>query len=341
VLRSIFDYLADLIAKWPRARPILAWFRLLRIKLRAFLNAHPLVALLAFVGVGTVLVAGPVWIAIETLREPQRCYTIATRHKELYTADGDVLKYGDERPCEHGQMVGFEFLNWGPVRFNEQATPIDLVSAGIFIKETAQNVKGENQWHEYSVFAHVNDFTWNAHGPPIFQDSFLEEGCGYDPTDASLRGKTQGRQGLLLRSDQMRSNPKLDRSTWRQCNYGSHPEQPIYRICDYVYLEFFIPSIAPEQWCSKTGSNSLKNWIGGGTTKVTMLPPGAYDELRSLARDRWVETTARPVSKERWDALSRGMPKICMRWMGPKDEWLGQLSYWDEFASIPAVWCDN
>jgi len=27
--------------------------------------------------------------------------------------------------------------------------------------------------------------------------------------------------------------------------------------------------------------------------------------------------------------------------MGPKDEWLAQLSDWKEFASIPAIWCDN
>jgi hypothetical protein len=266
---------------------------------------------------------------------------IETRHKELYTANGDELKLGDERPCEHGRAVGFEFFNFGPVRFSEQAAPINLVSAGIFIEETAQNVAGQNQWHEYSVFQEVNNFTWNAHGPLTFQDSFLKEECGYDPTDIAFRGKTEIRQGFLLRSDQLRSNPKLDRTTRLQCNYGSYPDQPIYKTCDYVYLEFFIPSIAPEQWCSGSSKNSLRNWMAGGTTKVTMLPANAYDDLRDLARDRWVENKARAVPKERWDALSKGLPKICMRWLGPKDEWLGPLSRWEEFASVSAVWCDN
>ena len=342
MLDKIFKYLADLIAKSPRARPFLAYYRLIKIKLRRFLNSHPLVAIVAFMGVCIVLLIGPARKVLEDLRGPdQKCYTIQTRHQELYTPNGDTLKFGDERPCEHRQMVGFEFFNYGPVRFDEHGTPIDLVSVGIFIKKSALNVIGPNQWHEFSVFKAVNNFSWNPHGPVIFQDSFLKEGCGYDRTDISLREKTESRQGLLLRSDQMRSNPTLDRSTWGLCNYGSSPDQPSYKICNYVFIEFFVPSVAPEQWCANVKSNPLDNWVAAGATKVTMLPASSYEELRGLARDRWVEGKAKPVSKERWDVLSKGMPKICMRWMGPNDEWLGQLSNWQEFGSIAAIWCDS
>src|SRR5262249_42377012 len=247
-----------------------------------FLNAHPLVAVLAFIGVCAVVLIRPVKEFVEGMTGPKKCYTIETSHQELYTADGDTLKFGEERPCEHRQVVAVEFFNFGPVQLNDQAPPIDLVSAGIFIKEIALNVTGPNQWREFSVFKAVNNFSWNPHGPVMFQDSFLKGGCGYDRTDISIRDKAEARRGLLLRSDQMRSNPRLDTTTWRQCNYGSTPDQPIYKTCDYVFLEFFIPSVAPEQWCAKTKSN----WLAGGTTKVTMLPDSSYQELRSLARDR-------------------------------------------------------
>jgi hypothetical protein len=339
VLDKIFEYLADTIAQWPPARPAIAYLRRAKNKLRSFLSAHPLLAILALIIVGILLLIGPTKEVLEALRGPEsKCYTIETHHQELYTTNGDTLKFGEERPCEHRQMVAFEFFNFGP---NEQAKPIDLVSAGIFIKETAVNVNGPNQWHELSVFKAVNNFTWNPHGPIIFQDSFLKDGCGYDHTDIALRDKTESRQGLLLRSDQPRSNPRLDRTTRHQCNYGSSPDQPEYKTCDYVHIEFFIPSVAPEQWCADIKNNPLTKWVGSGTAKVTMLPTDSYEELRGLAQDRWVENKAKAVSKERWDALSKGMPKICMRWMGPKDEFLGQLSYWEEFASVPAIWCDQ
>jgi hypothetical protein len=77
---------------------------------------------------------------------------------------------------------------------------------------------------------------------------FLKDGCGFDHTDILTRGKTEFRQGLQLRSEAMRSNPKLDSNTWLRCNYGSTPDQPDYKTCDYVYLEFFIPTIAPQHW---------------------------------------------------------------------------------------------
>jgi hypothetical protein len=136
----------------------------------------------------------------------------------------------------------------------------------------------------------------------------------------------------------MRSNPKLDRKTWLRCNYGSTPDQPDYKTCDYVYLEFFIPTIAPQHWCAE--DRLWDKWFAPGTKKITLLNPRSYDELRILAQDRWVQSKAKPVSKEHWDELSKGLPKICLRWLGPKDECLGELSYWQEFASIAAIWCD-
>jgi hypothetical protein len=286
--------------------------------------------------VGTVILIAGVTVAY--LQVVRQCYAIETNHQELYGPDGDTLQFGARRDCEHGQAIGFEFFNFGKVKFNEQATPIDLVSAGIFIKETARNVQAPDRWHEFTVFKQANNFPWITRGP-AFQDIFLKDGCGFDRADIPMWDKAETRQGLLLRSEGMRSNPRLERGDWLRCNYGFTPDQPDYKKCDYVYLEFFIPTIAPERWCAK--SNLWDKWFGPGTRKITFPPIGSYDELRILAQDRWVESRAKPASEVRWNGLSKGMPKICMRWIGPQDEVLGELSRWQEFASIAAIWCDN
>jgi hypothetical protein len=211
MIEKLIEYLAGLLARWPLARGVVARCRLFRIKGRHFLETHPRVTFLALLAALCVFVINPEYLP-EALRPDHKCRVIETENKELYRANGNTLQFGEERPCEHQQPVGFEFLNFSSVHFHEDKPPIDLVSAGIFLKETARNVAAPNQWHEYSMYGEVNNFLWNnASVTAAPQQRFVKGSC--DTTLDSTRADTENRQGLLLRSDALRSNPKLNRAT--------------------------------------------------------------------------------------------------------------------------------
>ncbi|WP_342723916.1 hypothetical protein AAFG07_33215 [Bradyrhizobium sp. B097] len=337
MLEKLIEYLAGLLARWPKARGVVARYRLVRIQTKHFLKNHPAITLLVLLGALSLFAINPNNLP-EIVRPEHKCHVIETENKELYQPDGDNLRFGEERPCDHQQPVGLEFFNLSDVHFHEDKPPIPLVSAGIFLKETARNIAAPGQWHEYSVYKEVNNFLWNnATTTAVPQQRFVKGSC--DATLDAARFDTENRQGLLLRSDAMRSNPKLDRATWLKCNYGTTPDQPEFKICDYVYIEFFVPTISPARLCpDKVGLQD--RWFAPGTKKILLTDVASYKDLGFLARMRWEERTATPVPTERWETLSKGLPKICMRWMGPKGEWLGDLSKWQEFASLGAAWCD-
>jgi hypothetical protein len=135
MLEKIFEYLADLIAKWPQARPFVAGIRLIKSKLRHFLNAHPIVSICVFVGVCSIFALGPEKLP-EMLRPEHKCYAVETDGQELYETDGDTLRLGADRPCEHRQVTAFEFFNDSTVKLSEKAKPIDLGRVdGFFIDE--------------------------------------------------------------------------------------------------------------------------------------------------------------------------------------------------------------
>jgi hypothetical protein len=209
MLEKLIEYLAGLLASWPRARAIVARYRLLRIRGKHFLKTHPTITFLVLLGVLGLFVVNPENLP-EVLRPEHKCHVIETENGELYRTDGDRLRFGEERPCEHQQPVGLEFLNLSAVHFHEDKPPMDLVSAGIFLKETARNVAAPGQWHEYSVYAEVNNFLWNnASSTAVPQQRFVKGSC--DTTLDSTRTDSENRQGFLLRSDALRSNPRLDR----------------------------------------------------------------------------------------------------------------------------------
>jgi hypothetical protein len=334
MLEKLIEYLVTRLTPWPKARAVIARYRLLRIKGNRFLRTHPVIALLVLIGVVVLLVTNPDYLP-EILRPAHKCHVIETEKGELYRADGDTLQFGEERPCEHQQLVGLEFFNLSSDYFHEDKAPY-RVSAGIFLRETARNVPAPGQWHEYSMYHESNNFLWNNAMPTALpQESFLKGSC-----EGTQRGDTESRQGLLLRSDAMRSNPGLDKSTRLECNYGTTPDQPEYKVCNYLYLEFFIPTVSPIRLCPNKVS-LWDRWFAPGTKKITLTDSASYEKLSALARVRsWAEAKATPVPTERWEALSKGLPKICMRWMGPKGEWLGDQSKWQEFASLGSAWCD-
>jgi hypothetical protein len=302
MLEKLIKYLADLLVQSPRARAVVARYRLSRIKAKHFLKTHPTVAflvLLAALGLYVINEYLP-----EALRSEPKCRVIETENKELYQPDGNVLRFGEERPCEHQQPVGLEFFEFHPVRFQEDKPPIDLVSPHIFLKETARNVAAPNQWHEYSVYAQVNNFLWNdATGTSAPQLRFVKGSC--DILD-SVRTDWENRQGLLLRSYELRSNPKLKFATWLKCNYGT-PEQPEFKVCDYLNLEFFIPTISPARLCpDKVGL--WDRLFASGSKKIILTDATSYEALSALARVSWDETKATPVPTERWQSLSKSLP---------------------------------
>lgn len=341
MLQAVFSYLVRVLSKSQLGQRVVSVFRAILGRFHRFLVAHPVVTISALFGVAFLFVIHPDQLP-ESLRPSHKCYVIKTEGQELYRPDGDTLQFGASRPCEHGQVVAFQFFNHSAVRFKEEGEPMDLVSAGIFIKDTARNIQAPNEWHEYSLFKRVNDFRWKAPGSVTVQESFLPEGCGYDLSDRTVRNKAEFRHGVLLRTAAMRSNPRLDRQTWLQCNYGTTPDKPDYKVCDYVYLELFIPTLSPQRWCVQDGDDLWVKWFAPGTRKVAFGDSEAHDRLRLLAQSRWDESKAIAVAKSDWRELSKGLPKICIRWVGPQGEWLPGLSSWREreFASVGAIWCD-
>lgn len=252
--KAIIEYLSNIVLKWPPAKTLLAVLRLFRIRLTHFLVSHPIVAVCALVVVCATSLIAP---AESYLSRPAKCFVIEARGNELYKKDGDVLRFGEQRPCDPGHVVAFEFFNYGPTRIKQDSHPIDLVSAGIFIKESALNDEAPNQWHELSVFKKVNDFLWTVHGSPTFEGGFFKNECRYDPNDTSARNNIELRQGLLLRSEAQRSNTKLEYKTWLKCNYGI-PGKPEFKACNYAWLDLFVPTIAPERWCGQSGGLSVE-----------------------------------------------------------------------------------
>jgi hypothetical protein len=84
----------------------------------------------------------------------------------------------------------------------------------------------------------------------------------------------------------LRSNPRLNRATWLKCNYGTTPDQPEFKVCDYVNIEFFIPTISPARLCPNKVS-LWDRWFAPGTKKITLTDAASYEELSGLARVRW------------------------------------------------------
>jgi hypothetical protein len=333
---KILNYFIDILKAVPLGRKVFALLVLLRIKVKQKFRTHPL---LLFAVALCLLVSGffhPEWVP-EIIRPEHKCYVIETEHGELYKGNGDALKFGEERPCSHGQVVALEFMNLSLVHFSEDKAPLELVSAGIFLRESALGNPGSTQWHEYTLFHKANDFVWNVLHEQSSQDVFIKNGCGFDRENKKAWDSSEFRQGIELRSSALRSNPKLTRPSWLHCNYGT-PEEPTQSDCSYINLDFFLQTIKPERWCSTY--SIWDKWLAPGTRKYAFADSGAFETLRLLAQDRWDVKRAAKVADLQWRTLSNAMPKLCMRWMGPKDEWLGDMSRWDEFASIAAVWCD-
>ena len=128
--------------------------------------------------------------------QPSRdCYII--KKETLFTSEGDTLQYEDEsRPCERNQVQAFEFLNFSQIGPETQGQA-GLVSAGIFIKDSALGTKS-TKWREYTVFKAVNNFEWVPQAGA--QEQFLGDDCRYDPNDSAYAQKAALREEIILRS---------------------------------------------------------------------------------------------------------------------------------------------
>src|SRR5262245_59253012 len=132
-MEGVLKWLWDIVARIPWMAPWIARGNRAKRAVTLFLKRHPtlaflaLVALLGLIGVKTV----------SALQQPETCRRIEVEHSELYKPNGDTLVFSRERPCESEQVVAFEFFNHSDVVKVQGKPPIKLVSAGIFLKQTA------------------------------------------------------------------------------------------------------------------------------------------------------------------------------------------------------------
>ncbi|MQW55269.1 hypothetical protein [Sinorhizobium meliloti] len=335
MLMIVLRYMWSVLRRAPATRRFIALVRLLRIKVRTAIERRPYLLIAVTTAAGLFLIFNPGYSPYVLSKT---CGYIELGEGQLYGEDGDQLVLGDERPCEPRRVVAFQFFNLSNVDLEQKKFFIPAVSSGLFIKETARDVDIKNQWHEYTLFTEANNFLWTPPDPTkeieVEQFSFNKGECRNEISHNKREIKTEFREGIILRSREYRSDPRQEYDTWMKCNYGA-PKRLGFQECKYLALEFFVPVGTPKQGCPKR--NAADVWFGVGTKKGILADKAAYEALNELAKDRWDTQLIKPVSEETYKRLSRGLPKICMRWLDLDGKEVGS---WEEFATIAAVWCD-
>ncbi|AGB73708.1 MULTISPECIES: hypothetical protein [Rhizobium] len=331
MLAGILRYCFDIAKKNQALRPFVAIYRLLRRLFHRILDKYPSLAIIAIVAIIIFMTLNPEY-APDLVKPSHGCELIQIGNGELYTVKGDTLHFSGDRPCQSRQPVAFDWFNRFPTKMIGLGSQPDAVSAGIFFNELATEATGANEWHEYTLFHQANDFTWTmAPGASMVRETFLKGGCGYDTSNPPPSKELEARDGLLLTAEQLRSSVKLPENVWEKCNTGS-PEDETWDYCHYTGLEFFIPTVSPHNVCAQHSWRDA--WIPGGTRKILLGKPEAYEKLSRLSQDRWDVGKIKEVSADDWAQMTADLPKVCMRW---KDK--GKPN-WEEFASLAAIWCD-
>lgn len=335
MLLKFLEYIWDILQKAPGLRPVLARFRLLRIKIRSTIKKRPYTVIFVLGFVAAFIIFNPDY---SPYTPPETCGVINLDKGQLYNGKGDELALNGKRPCEPQDVQAIEFFNLSNVDLESNSHFVRAVSGGLFVKQTAIGIKNKSQWHEYTLFTKSNDFVWNPANPdkdaPIEQFSFDKGECYNSKTFENQNVETETRQGIVIRSPDYRADPKLPYDKWRYCNYGA-PGKKGFETCNYLVLEFFLPIGTQTQQCpTKT---FLDTWLGIGTKRSVLIDPNSHRSLSKLAQDRWDKKRIQPVPEETYEQLTTGTPKVCMRWnsLDGKD-----TRPWQEFARISSVWCD-
>lgn len=328
-MQGALKYLWNIVHRWRPIRRLVTRTLIAEKCLTAFLKRHPIIALLLLVSIGATSLA---WPDIRAALLSRECHVVS--RDALFKSDGDNLEFGDDRKCQHGQVIAVEYFHFGGVE-RDKLPPIDLVTEEIFISNVALNID-EAGWHLYSIFRNVDNFPQQVRPEKGFM--FSGQTCRSAGEESFKLNNAQIREGLLFRgvgrqtSGELRAvNPVL----WDRCNHGVDEKDPLYKTCDYRFLEYFVPTVSPIKWCERR--TFWQKWFGPNTS-ARMPDSKAYAELRILAQHRW-KKDAEPVAKERWLALSKDLPKVCMRSvLNDKDD---KPSPWEEVAVVGAFWCDN
>ena len=335
MLFDLIKILFGIVRKSSSIRPFLRIYRLYRIRFSRSLRERPYYVVFIAVPVLILLIFNPSYLPF---LPAQMCGFVDLEHDRLYKPDGDRLRYGGDRPCEPQTVQAIEFFNLSNVVLEKDARPISAVTAGIFMAEKFRGVSNKSQWHEYTVFHKANNFIWTPSNPD--KDNQIE-GIAFDKGECSYSRDInhqdvdfEVREGVIIRSGGVRSDPEQGQKIWSKCNWGS-PGQEGFEECKYQALEFFLPVGTPEQKCPKR--SILDTWVGRGTDRTLFTEAKSYDFLVRLAQDRWDKQRIAPISEESYKKLTSGLPKLCMRWVPITG---GKAKPWEEFATIPVVWCD-
>ncbi|MBB3979361.1 hypothetical protein GGQ64_004601 [Rhizobium azooxidifex] len=335
MLGNALRYIWGILRRSPELRPLLALIRFARLKFRRVVRDRPYLALGAIACVCIFIVFNPEYSPY--VPEPE-CGYVQLEDGQLYGKTGNELILGGARPCEPRTIQALEFYNHSNVELERNGNFVPAVSAGLFLRETARDVNMKNHWHEYTLFTESNNFLWvpaESGGEMKIEQFVFDKGeCTSKISYENQNVDSEIREGVVIRSRGLRSDPSMPYDTWRKCNFGA-PGKKGFEECNYMMLEFFLPVGTPRQRCPAKSINDI--WRGGGTKKAVLAEGASYNTLTELAAARWDKARIAPVAIETYKRLTSKLPKICMRWIRTTD---AEPSGWEEFATVAALWCD-
>jgi hypothetical protein len=189
----------------------------------------------------------------------QKCHFVSKAYDE-------VVRTGEERPCQTGKPIALTWSN---------TLPGGPTNGGMLVNMAALYPSGD-------VAVWLEDYI-EAKRPPEdtpFQTKhrwkfasekyllFEPGGCGFDATKVASR---EIRIGMVIVTTEPRPlNKTLTQERRLQC-FSADPQDPLFADCGWANLELFIPTVQPFNTCPKRTLSEI--WAGELTTNRPTKAP--------------------------------------------------------------------
>lgn len=206
-----------------------------------------------------------------------KCYFLSKAYDE-------VVRTGDERPCQNGKPIAVSWSN---------TLPGGPTKGGMLVNMAALYPNGDVAvWLEDYIDAkrppEDNPFQtkhrWKFHSERYIL--FEPGGCGFDATEIASR---EIRLGMVIVTTEPRPlNRALTQERRLQC-FSADPQDPSFKDCGWANLELFIPTVQPFNVCPKRSPSEIwaGQWKSHGAAKTPLCIHGVGLDGSFMADRPW------------------------------------------------------